>query len=94
MRRAGVRILDHSPATELLADAGGAVAGAAGYRRQRDTAYRVRAGAVVLATGGCAFLPGARGCDVNTGDGALTAAEAGAALSGMEFSNACAIAPA
>lgn len=94
VRRAGVRILDHSPATELLVDTTGAVAGAAGYRRQRDEAYRVRSGAVVLASGGCAFLSGALGCDVNTGDGALMAAEAGAELSGMEFSNAYAIAPA
>ncbi|WP_414505320.1 hypothetical protein [Streptomyces sp. NEAU-L66] len=53
----------------------------------------MRAGAVVLATGGCAFLSGALGCNVNTGDGALFAAEAGAELSGMEFSNAYGIAP-
>ncbi|GII00099.1 FAD-dependent oxidoreductase [Planobispora takensis] len=92
-RRAGVRILDHSPVTELLVDSEGAVAGAAGHRRRHDQAYRVRAGAVVLATGGCAFLSKALGCDVNTGDGALFAAEAGAEMSGMEFSNAYAIAP-
>ncbi|WP_225878611.1 FAD-dependent oxidoreductase [Spongiactinospora rosea] len=93
LRRAGVRILDHSPAVELLLDAAGAVAGAAGHQRRHDRPYRVRAGAVVLATGGCAFLSRALGCDVNTGDGALMAAEAGADLSGMEFSNAYAIAP-
>ncbi|GAA0362448.1 FAD-binding protein [Microbispora corallina] len=93
LRRAGVRILDHSPVVELLTDEDGAVAGVAGYQRQRDRPYRVRAGAVVLATGGCAFLSRALGCDVNTGDGALMAAEAGAELSGMEFSNAYAIAP-
>ncbi|MFC0038808.1 FAD-binding protein [Actinomadura rayongensis] len=94
VRRSGVRILDHSPVTELLADASGAVAGAAGHRLRADEPFRVRAGAVVLATGGCAFLSKALGCDVNTGDGALFAAEAGAELSGMEFSNAYAIAPA
>ncbi|MFJ1996177.1 FAD-binding protein [Streptomyces asiaticus] len=93
VRRAGVRVLDHSPVSELLADASGAVAGATGYRRQARQPYRVRAGAVVLAIGGCAFLSGALGCNVNTGDGALFAAEAGAELSGMEFSNAYAIAP-
>jgi succinate dehydrogenase/fumarate reductase flavoprotein subunit len=93
VRRAGVRILDHSPVTELLVDAAGAVAGAAGYRRQAGESYRVRAGAVVLATGGCAFQSKALGCDVNTGDGALFAVEAGAELSGMEFSNAYGIAP-
>lgn len=93
VRRAGVRVLDHSPATELLVDAAGAVAGAAGYRRQERTPYLVKAGAVVLATGGCAFQSKALGCDVNTGDGALFAVEAGAELSGMEFSNAYGIAP-
>lgn len=93
VRRAGVRVLDHSPVCELLTDTSGAVAGAGGYRRQAREPYRVRAGAVVLATGGCAFLSGALGCNVNTGDGALFAAEAGAELSGMEFSNAYAIAP-
>lgn len=93
LRRAGVRILDHSPVTELLAAADGAAAGAAGYRRQAQRSYQVRAGAVVLATGGCAFQSKALGCDVNTGDGTLFAVEAGAELSGMEFSNAYGIAP-
>ncbi|WP_436499980.1 FAD-binding protein [Actinokineospora sp. HUAS TT18] len=93
VRRAGVRILDHSPVVELLTDGTGAVAGAAGYRRQADQRFQVRAGAVVLATGGCAFLSKALGCDVNTGDGALFAAEVGAELSGMEFSTAYGIAP-
>jgi succinate dehydrogenase/fumarate reductase flavoprotein subunit len=93
LKRSGVRILDHSPVLELLVDGTGTVAGAAGHRRQLDQDYRVRAGAAVLATGGCAFLSGALGCDVNTGDGALFAAEVGASFSGMEFSNAYAIAP-
>ncbi|WP_406194443.1 FAD-binding protein [Kitasatospora sp. NBC_01560] len=93
VRRAGVRILDHSPVTELLTTADGVVAGAAGYRRQEGRPYRVRAGAVVLATGGCAFLSKALGTDTDTGDGALYAAEVGAELSGMEFSNAYGIAP-
>ncbi|MGU3497261.1 FAD-dependent oxidoreductase [Mycobacterium sp. C31M] len=93
VRRAGVRILDHSPVTELLVDRAGAAAGATGYRRRHDRDYRVRAGAVVLATGGCAFQSKALGCDVNTGDGTLFAVEAGAQLSGMEFSNAYGIAP-
>lgn len=94
LRRRGVRILDHSPVTELLVDADGAAAGVAGYRRQQQRDYRVLAGAVVLATGGCAFQSKALGCDVNTGDGTLFAVEAGAELSGMEFSNAYGIAPA
>jgi len=54
----------------------------------------VRSRSVVIATGGCAFLSKALGCNVLTGDGYLMAAEAGAELSGMEFSNAYGISPA
>lgn len=95
VKRAGVRILDQSPAQELLVDADGVVGGAAGVHRQAgDAPWRVSAGAVVLATGGCAFLSGALGCNPDTGDGHLMAAELGAELSGMEFSNAYGVAPA
>ncbi|WP_280340248.1 FAD-binding protein [Nocardia neocaledoniensis] len=93
LQRIGVRILDHSPALELLVDDAGSVRGAAGHQRQLDRDYRVTAGAVVLASGGCAFLSGALGTNVDTGDGALLAAEVGARFSGMEFSNAYAIVP-
>lgn len=92
--RAGVRILDHSPALELLVDDDGVVSGAAGYQRQIGQDYTITAGAVVIASGGCAFLSGALGTNVDTGDGALMAAEVGARFSGMEFSNAYGIAPA
>ncbi|NTZ18639.1 FAD-dependent oxidoreductase [Paenibacillus sp. JMULE4] len=92
VKKAGVRILDHSPALELLADEHG-VGGAVGVRTQTGESWSVRAGAVIIATGGCAFLSKALGCNVLTGDGYLMAAEAGAELSGMEFSNAYAIAP-
>jgi len=54
----------------------------------------VRAGAVVLATGGCAFFSHLLGSRNNTGDGYLMAAEAGASLSGMEFSSYYTVAPA
>jgi len=94
VKEAHVRILDHSPALELLVDEQGAVAGAAGVDRQADDTWIVRAGAVVIATGGCAFLSNALGCNALTGDGQLMAAEAGAALSGMEFSNAYGLGPA
>ena len=47
----------------------------------------------MIATGGCAFLSKALGLNVLTGDGGLLAAEAGAEMSGMEFSNAYALAP-
>ncbi|MEI9915153.1 MAG: FAD-binding protein [Methylovirgula sp.] len=82
----GVRILDQSPALELLVDQDGVVAGARGLQRQENSRYNVRAGAVVLATGGCSFLSKALGCNVNTGDACLMAVEAGAELSSMEFS--------
>jgi len=92
VKKAGVTILDHSPALELLVDEHG-VGGVAGYQRQENRSYTVRAGAVVIATGGVAFLSNAVGTNVLTGDGALLAAEAGGVLSGMEFSNAYALSP-
>ncbi|WP_040143261.1 FAD-dependent oxidoreductase [Rhizobium etli] len=93
VKNAGVTILDHHPATHLLTDSG-AVVGASGLRRQEGGRWTVRAGAVVLAAGGCAFMSKALGCDVLTGDGYLMGAEVGAELSGMEFSSAYAISPA
>jgi hypothetical protein len=93
VRQAGVRILDHSPALELLVDDHG-VAGARGVSRQSGQRWQVKASAVIIATGGCAFLSKALGCNVLTGDGGLLAAEAGAEMSGMEFSNAYGLAPA
>ena len=61
--------------------------------RQSGQPWRVCAGAVVLATGGCAFGERMLGAATLTGDGYLMAAEAGAALSGMEFSSQYATAP-
>jgi succinate dehydrogenase/fumarate reductase flavoprotein subunit len=89
--RAGVQILDQSPALELLLAENGSVAGARGVQRQHHRSYTVRAGAVVLANGGCAFLSKALGCNTNTGDGLLMAVEAGGELSSMEASNHYAI---
>ena len=89
----GVRILDHSPALELLTDANGEVAGAAGVQRQKGRPWRIRAGAVILAAGGCAWKSGSLGSNVNTGDGYLMGAEVGVSLSGMEFSNYYGIVP-
>jgi succinate dehydrogenase/fumarate reductase flavoprotein subunit len=93
VQRLGVRILDHTPALELLVDDDGVVSGAVALDRTSGRTVRIAAGAVVLAAGGCAFQSKSLGCDVNTGDGALLAVEAGAVLSGMEFSNSFAIAP-
>jgi len=89
----GVTVLDHHPALELLADDDG-VGGAAGWDRQNDRPWRVAAGAVVLATGGCAFGERMLGATGLTGDGYLMAAEAGASMSGMEFSCQYGVAPA
>jgi succinate dehydrogenase/fumarate reductase flavoprotein subunit len=93
LRRAKVTLLDHSPALELLLN-DGAVVGVGGYRLQQEISYRAHAPAVVLACGGVAFLSKTLGCDVNTGDGLLMAVEAGAELSGMEFSAQYGICPA
>ncbi len=90
---AGVKVLDHHPALELLGDDEG-VTGAAGIDRQRGAVWAARASAVVLATGGCAFGERFLGATGLTGDGYLMAAEAGAALSGMEMSSQYAVVPA
>ena len=82
----GVKILDQSPALELLVDDEGAVAGARGLQRQENRPWTVKAGATILASGGCAWLSKAMGCNNNTGDGLLMTVEAGGELSSMEFS--------
>ena len=85
----GVTVLDHSPALELLASASAsdasAAAGARGVNKQTGQSWQVRAGAVVITTGGTAFLSGILGDKTHTGDGYLLAAELGAEFSGMEF---------
>jgi succinate dehydrogenase/fumarate reductase flavoprotein subunit len=86
VRRAGVTILDHHPATELLLRGDGSVGGAAGIRLQEGGTWTCPASAVILATGGTAFLSRLLGANNNTADGHLMAAEAGARFSGMEFS--------
>ena len=86
VRRAGVTILDHHPATGLLRHGDGSVAGASGLRLQAGGTWSCRASAVILATGGTAFLSRLLGANNNTADGHLMAAEAGARFSGMEFS--------
>jgi len=91
----GVTILDHSPVLELLARDDGSIGGARGLRRQDGgRPYQIAVGAVVLAAGGTSFLSHLLGSRTNTGDGYLMAAEAGAELSGMEFTAAYTVAPA
>src|SRR4051812_4837358 len=70
VKKAGVKIWDHSPALELLADEHG-VGGAAGIFSDTGERWKVKAGAVVIASGGCAFLSRALGTNVLTGDGYL-----------------------
>jgi len=91
--KAGVKVLDHHPGLELL-DSDGTVAGAVCLDLRNGSRQRITSGAVVVATGGCAFLSRALGCEGNTGDGYLMGAEAGATLSGMEFSGQYGISPA
>jgi hypothetical protein len=91
---AGIAVLDHHPALELLAAPDGTIVGARGVALASGEDWEIRAGATVLATGGCAFRSGLIGSHTQTGDGLLMAAEAGAALSGMEFSIAYSLSPA
>lgn len=93
-RASGAAILDHHPAVELLADPEGRVIGARGHALRVGQDWEIRAGAVIMATGGCAFRSGLIGSHTNTGDGYLMAAEAGAELSGMEFSISYSLSPA
>lgn len=92
MLASGVRILDHSPALELLVRADGSVGGARGWQIRQQREWLIRSAGVILATGGCAFKSHLLGSGNNTGDGLLMAAEVGADLSGMEFSNAYCVA--
>ena len=85
LERLNVQILDHSPVLELLVSNEGVAVGAAGVNRHTGQTWVVRSGAVVVATGGTAFLASIAGARGNTGDGYLLAAEAGAEFSGMEF---------
>lgn len=91
---AGVTVLDHHPALELLRDAEGRIAGARGHALRARQDWEIRSHTTILATGGNAFRSGLIGSRTNTGDGQLMAAEAGVALSGMEFGPSWSISPA
>ncbi|NML92236.1 FAD-binding protein [Novosphingobium olei] len=90
----GVTILDHHPAIELLRDEDGRIAGVHAVALASGDVIEIRSGATILATGGCAFRSGLIGSHTQTGDGYLMAAEAGASLSGMEFSISYSLSPA
>lgn len=53
IQRAGVKILDNSPALELLVDDDGVVGGATGVNRQTGSKWIVRSQSTIIATGGC-----------------------------------------
>jgi succinate dehydrogenase/fumarate reductase flavoprotein subunit len=91
---AGVTVLDHHPAIELLATGDGRIGGARGHALRGREDWEIHARAIILATGGNAFRSGLIGSATNTGDGHLMAAEAGAELSGMEFGPSWSISPA
>ena len=82
---AGARIFDHSCVTELLVGEDGGVEGALGFRRQDGRLLRVRARAVVLAAGGCAWRGAHLGVHSAMGEGYGLAARAGAELASMEY---------
>jgi succinate dehydrogenase/fumarate reductase flavoprotein subunit len=53
----GVKVLDHSPALDLLAAADGSMAGARGVHRKTGQPWEIRSAAVILATGAMPFAP-------------------------------------
>ncbi|KNB52063.1 L-aspartate oxidase [Streptomyces caatingaensis] len=89
VREAGIRIIEHALVLDLLKDAGGRAAGVLLHvmgEGQHDGVGAVRAGAVVLATGGMGQVFSATtNPSVSTGDGVALALRAGAEVSDLEF---------
>lgn len=81
----GIRTLDHVMLQELLVD-NGRCYGAVGLHRRHGEPYVIRAGATILATGGCGEVY-AQTTNVTgiTGDGMAMALRAGVELVDMEF---------
>ena len=80
----GVRLLEHTTILELCRDKRGRVCGA--YGRDAAGALRIRAGAVVLATGGAGSIFAVNVTPpTQTGDGWAMAYEAGCRFVNMEF---------
>jgi L-aspartate oxidase len=86
---AGVEIIEHALVLDLLLDADGAVAGVTLHvmgEGQRDGVGAIRAGAVVLATGGIGQVyASTTNPSVSTGDGVAAAMRAGAVVRDLEF---------
>ncbi|MEE8716045.1 MAG: adenylyl-sulfate reductase subunit alpha [Coriobacteriales bacterium] len=93
-RQPNVRVLERVDVTDLLVE-GGAVVGAVGFSVNSDVAYELRAGAVIMATGGAAGLyrPNNPGfsrhkmwyCPFDTGAGYAMGLLAGAEMTTLEM---------
>jgi succinate dehydrogenase/fumarate reductase flavoprotein subunit len=85
LEQRGIRTLDHVMLQELLV-ANGRCYGAVGLHRRHGEPYVIRAGATILATGGCGEVY-AQTTNVTgiTGDGMAMALRAGVELVDMEF---------
>ncbi len=85
----GVEVVEHALVLDLLRDATGAVAGLTLHvmgEGQRDGVGRIRARAVVLATGGIGQVyASTTNPSVSTGDGVAAALRAGAVVRDLEF---------
>jgi L-aspartate oxidase len=85
----GVEIVEHALVLDLLLDAAGTVAGVTLHvmgEGQRDGVGAVRAGAVVIATGGIGQVyASTTNPSVSTGDGVAAALRAGATVRDLEF---------
>ncbi|MCS7220989.1 MAG: FAD-binding protein [Anaerolineae bacterium] len=82
--RAGARILDQTVILKLRSAQKGGF-WAVGIRRQQGMLVALRARAVVLAAGGCAWRGAHMGLHSAMGEGLTLGLEAGAELAGMEF---------
>lgn len=89
VRAAGIKTIEHALVLDLLKDADGRAAGVSLHvmgEGQNDGVGAVRAGAVVLATGGMGQVFSATtNPAVSTGDGVALALRAGAEISDLEF---------
>jgi L-aspartate oxidase len=89
VRAAGIEVVEHALVLDLLTDADGRAAGVTLHvmgEGRRDGVGAVRAGAVVLATGGMGQVFSATtNPAVSTGDGVALALRAGAEVSDLEF---------
>ncbi len=82
----GARVMDRICVTRLLKEGDGVV-GAVGFNTINGRFCTIKAGATVIASGGCCWKGNYYGLDMICGESFALAYEAGAALSNMEYSN-------